>query len=76
MLVSGDTPAFTESYDSKIVSPPAKTLTPAGVVNDGNSGNNYAVTFVANNTGVINKRPLIVTAAGVNKIYEIGRAHV
>ena len=34
-----------------------KTLTPAGSVNDGNGGNNYAVTFVANTTGQI-------TAAG------------
>ena len=33
-----------------------KTLTPAGSVNDGNSGNNYTVTFVANTTGVITPR--------------------
>ena len=48
-LVSGDTASFTESYDTKNVGT-SKTLTAAGLVNDGNGGNNYAVTFVADTT--------------------------
>ena len=32
-----------------------KTLTPSGSVNDGNGGNDYDVTFVSMNTGVINQ---------------------
>ena len=55
-LVSGDTAAFTESFDARNAGT-GKTLTVAGSVNDGNGGNNYAVTFVANTTGQI-------TAAG------------
>ncbi len=45
-VVSGDTPNFTESYDTKNAGT-GKTLTATGVVNDGNGGNNYAVTFVS-----------------------------
>ena len=55
-LVAGDTPAFTETFDTRNVGT-GKTLTAAGSVNDGNGGNNYAVTFVSNTTGQ-------VTAAG------------
>ena len=47
-----------------------KTLTPAGVVNDGNSGNNYAVTLATSTTGVINKATLTLTAATNTKIYD------
>jgi hypothetical protein len=39
-------------------------------VSDGNSGNNYNVTFVTINTGVITPRTLIVSATGVNKVYD------
>jgi uncharacterized repeat protein (TIGR01451 family) len=51
-LVTGDTAAFTETYDTAAVGT-GKTLTPAGSVSDGNGGANYAVTFVADTTGVI-----------------------
>ena len=44
-LASGDTAAFTQTFDNANVGT-AKTLTPAGVVNDGNGGANYTVTFV------------------------------
>ena len=44
-LVNGDTAAFSETFDTKNVGID-KTLTAAGSVNDGNGGNNYAVTFV------------------------------
>ena len=51
-LVTGDIAAFTETYSTKNVGT-GKTLTVAGSVNDGNGGNNYAVTFVACTNGVI-----------------------
>ena len=51
-LVAGDTPAFSETFDTPSAGT-GKTLTPAGSVNDGNSGGNYQVTLVANTAGVI-----------------------
>ena len=52
-LQTGDTTtAFTETYDNKNVGT-GKTLTPAGVVNDGNGGANYNYTYAQNFTGVI-----------------------
>jgi hypothetical protein len=51
-LASGDTAAFSETYDTKAVGT-GKTLTPSGSVNDGNGGANYAVTFATNTTGAI-----------------------
>ena len=52
-LASGDAPALSETYDTPAIGT-GKTLTPSGSINDGNGGNNYAVTFVADTTGVIN----------------------
>jgi hypothetical protein len=43
-LAAGDTACFTQSFDTAAFGG-GKTLTPFGCVNDGNSGNNYAVTF-------------------------------
>ena len=68
-LALGDTPTFTESYDTKDVGS-AKTLTPAGLVNDGNSGNNYAVTF-ATGAGGISAAPLTITADSKSRIYGV-----
>ena len=45
-------------------------MTPVGVVNDGNSGKNYTVTFATINTGVISARPITVTAAQSSKTYD------
>ena len=59
-LAAGDTAAFTETY----VTPDpgnGKTLTPTGVVADGNGGSNYAVTFVAVSTGVITIPGVVTT---------------
>ena len=42
----------------------------SGSVSDGNGGNNYAVTFVSNTTGVINQAPLTFTAAANAKTYD------
>ena len=68
-LASGDTAAFTETYDTKNAGTD-KTLTPTGTVNDGDGGNNYTVTFVPDNTGTITARTITVSAAGVNKEYD------
>ena len=51
-LATGDTAAFSETYDTPAAGT-GKTLTPAGSVNDGNSGNNYAVTLLGNTSGAI-----------------------
>ncbi len=68
-LQGTDTAGFSETYSDKIVAT-GKTLTPAGSVNDGNSGNNYAVTFTPVSTGVINALSLTVSATGVDKPYD------
>jgi hypothetical protein len=68
-LAFSDTPNFSEAYGNKNVGT-GKTLIPSGSVIDGNGGNNYAVTFVNNTTGVINARPITVTAATNTKTYD------
>jgi O-glycosyl hydrolase len=68
-LQSGDSAGFTEAYTTKDVGT-GKILTPAGSINDGNSGNNYAITFVNNTAGAITARVLTVTAVGVDKVYD------
>ena len=47
-----------------------KTLTASGSVNDGNGGNNYAVTFVTDTTGQITAARITVTAATNTKTYD------
>src|SRR5205814_749071 len=61
-LQDSETATFTETYDTKSAGS-GKTLTPAGVVNDGNGGNNYTYTFVPVSTGVITAKT--VTVSGV-----------
>jgi hypothetical protein len=68
-LAPGDTADFTESFATRNVGTD-ESLTPAGSVNDGNGGNNYAVTFVNNTNGVITARALTVTAATASKGYD------
>ena len=60
LIAVGDTPAFTQTFDTPLVGT-GKTLTPAGSVNDGNLGANYVVTFTTVNTGTITGIPLDVT---------------
>ena len=69
MLATGDTGNFSQTFDTKQAGT-GKTLTPAGSVNDGNAGNNYMVTFHSVTTGTISPRTLLVTTAGVNKVYD------
>ena len=66
---TGDTAAFTETYDTRNAGT-GKTLTPAGVVSDGNGGANYAYTYATVTTGAINKTGLTVTAAASTKTYD------
>ena len=67
--VTGDTAAFTESFDTRNAGA-GKTLTPAGSVNDGHGGNNYTVSFVANTSGVINQVAMTITAASNTRTYD------
>jgi hypothetical protein len=57
VLFPGDTAAFTETFDTPNAGT-GKTLTPAGSVNDGNGGNNYAVTVATNSAGQIEVRAI------------------
>ncbi len=67
-LAGGDTPNFTQSYDTPNMGT-SKTLTPGGAVNDGNGGGNYLITFENNTTGVITARPLTITADPKSKAF-------
>ncbi|MEQ1762737.1 MAG: MBG domain-containing protein [Pyrinomonadaceae bacterium] len=61
---------LTETYDTKHFGS-GKTLSVATyTVNDGNGGNNYNVSTVPNNTGVINKLAIVVTAVGWTKPFD------
>ncbi len=66
---SGDGANFTETFDTKNAGT-SKTLTPSGTITDGNSGNNYAYTFVTANTGTITIRTINVTAVANSKTYD------
>jgi fibronectin-binding autotransporter adhesin len=61
-LQGSDTASFTETYDTKDAGT-GKTLTPAGVVTDGNSGNNYNYTYTTVATGIINQANTPVSVA-------------
>ena len=66
----GDTAAvWTEAYDNRNVGT-GKTLTPAGLVNDGNGGANYNYTYAQDFTGVIAQTNLAVTAVSNTKLYD------
>jgi hypothetical protein len=68
-LASGDTAAFTETFNTKNVGT-GETLTVAGLINDGNGGANYAVNVVNNATGSITARAITVAAATGTKVYD------
>ncbi len=68
-LQGTDTASFAESYASKNAGT-GLTLTPTGIVNDGNGGGNYAVTFANANTGIITPASLIITPNTETKIYD------
>ena len=68
-LQGSDTADFVETYSTKNVGT-GLTLTPSGVVSDGNGGNNYTYTFVPVATGVITAAPLSITAVTNIKYYD------
>jgi hypothetical protein len=65
--------AATQSYDNKNVGT-SHVLSATGLVmNDGNSGNNYAITYVPSAaSGTITAAPLTITAATNSKAYDAG----
>ena len=65
---TGDVANFTEAFDSRNAG--SRMITAQGMVNDGNGGQNYAVTFAPSVTGTINPEPLTVTAVSVTKTYD------
>jgi hypothetical protein len=67
-IATGDTASFVQTFADKNVGT-GKTLTPSGIVADGNSGGNYAVTFASVATGSITQRPITVTADAKTKVY-------
>ncbi|MFH1479102.1 MAG: YDG domain-containing protein, partial [Candidatus Omnitrophota bacterium] len=66
-LVGDDTATWTQAFDTKDAGD--KTLTPSGTIEDGNSGNNYEVSFVPV-SGAITQKTLTVTATGIDKVYD------
>src|SRR5258705_9860863 len=44
-------------------------MTPSGTVTDGNSGNNYSITFVTSANGTITTRGLTIIANSTSKVY-------
>jgi hypothetical protein len=67
---SGDTAAFTQSYTDPNAGA-GKTLTPSGIVSDGNGGTNYNYTFVSSTNGTINTLTVIVSGITANnKVYD------
>jgi hypothetical protein len=69
-VAPGDSANFAQSFDDKNAGT-GKTLTASGAVNDGNSGNDYAVTFSSVNTGAINPANLTVTADNKTRPYGV-----
>jgi hypothetical protein len=71
-LQGSDTATWTETFDNKNVGT-GKILTPAGLVTDGNAGNNYSYTYVTNATGVVTAKALTVSNVNAsNKVYDAG----
>jgi trimeric autotransporter adhesin len=67
-VFAGDTANFSEVFDSKNAGP--RTLSIAGAVNDGNSGNNYLVTTATAN-GLIQQKDITASLQGtVSKGYD------
>jgi hypothetical protein len=69
-IAAGDTSNFSQAFLTKAVGT-GKTLVPSGFVYDLNGGNNYALTFVNNTSGVIT--PFALTVTGItasNKIWD------
>ncbi|MFA5172878.1 MAG: YDG domain-containing protein [Candidatus Paceibacterota bacterium] len=68
-IQTGDTAEFSQVFDNKNVGV-GKTLTPSGLVDDENNGNNYSYTFVSVSTGEITIKSIEVTAQSDTKVYD------
>ncbi len=69
-LVAGDNePIWTQTFDNKNAGT-GKSLTPAGLVDDGNTGQNYSYNFVPDTTGEITTLRITVTAVTDTKEYD------
>lgn len=66
-----DTAAFAQNYSDPNVGT-GKTLTPSGIVSDGNGGSNYVYTFISSTNGTINPLALSVASglAANDKVYD------
>src|SRR5205814_8990958 len=69
ILISPDSAAFTQHFDNRNAGP-SKTLTPACLVSDGNSGNNYSYPYTTLFRSEITKRAVTVTAVTDTKPYD------
>ncbi|MDX9906602.1 MAG: YDG domain-containing protein, partial [Bacteroidales bacterium] len=72
LLQPGDavTNAGMQVYDTKHVGT-GKVMTPSGtVINDGNGGNNYQITYVPNSVGIITEKMVYVNAVTDSKVYD------
>ena len=69
-LQGSDTASWTQTFNNKNAGTGNKVLTPAGVVSDGNSGNDYTYTYATFNTGTINKKAITVNAETDSKVYD------
>ncbi len=70
VLAAGDTATFTQTYDTTDAGTGlAMSPTATDVVNDGNGGANYLVTYDSANVGTITKAPLTITADDKTKVY-------
>ncbi|MDB5396169.1 MAG: hypothetical protein JWM91_3675, partial [Rhodospirillales bacterium] len=59
-LKGTDTGGFIQQYGTKNAGT-GLTLTPSGIVTDGNGGNNYIVTFAPIATGITNRKAVVLT---------------
>ncbi len=67
-LAFSDTAAFTQTFNTRNFGT-GKTLTPAGVVSDGNSGANYSYTYSTVTNGSITPAALTYTANAASRSY-------
>jgi hypothetical protein len=68
-LGTGDSGVFSQTFGNKSAAT-GKTLVPGGAVTDGNSGNNYNVTFVNNASGVITPLGITGSITASDKVYD------
>ncbi|UQD56477.1 MBG domain-containing protein [Flavobacterium sp. K5-23] len=59
-----------QTTDNKHVGTSKELSANVATINDGNNGYNYSITYVTNNTGVITKKNVRVTALAYSKVYD------